>query len=122
MEGRTYRARGCEAATERLAKLLCHRWHCGGNADGLDVRGHHLDGTAPVAPVVVMEPHEGLQHLQRGAFWCRAADRRASQRTLAGTLDCCFAARPGWSRGGELRPHRALGGASPSGGLSTGAL
>ena len=32
------------------------------------------------------------------------------------------AARPGWSRGGELRPHRALGGASPSGGLSTGAL
>ena len=32
------------------------------------------------------------------------------------------AARPGWSGGGKLRPHRALGGASPSGGLSTGAL
>src|SRR5258707_391537 len=108
--------------TCRLAKLLRHRWHRGGNANGLDVRGHPLDGTAPGAPVVVMEPCEGLQHLHHGAFWYRAADRRASERTLAGPLDGCFAAGPGWSGGGELRPHRALGGGSPSGGLSTGAL
>ncbi len=99
MEGGIHYLRSSAGPTCRLAKLLRHRWHRGGHADGLDVRGHHLDGTAPGAPVVVMEPCEGLQHLHGGAFWYRAADRRASERTLAGTLDGCFAARPGWSGG-----------------------
>src|SRR6266487_5653724 len=42
MEGRTYRARGCEAATERLAKLLCHRWLRVCGAYRLDVCGSYL--------------------------------------------------------------------------------
>jgi hypothetical protein len=67
-----------------------------------------------------VERGSSLQHLQRHAFWHRAADRRDSQRTLAGALDCYIPDRPFWSRGGELRPHHALGGAPPAGGLLVG--
>jgi hypothetical protein len=104
----------CQAgATLALIKLLRHHRHRCGDADGLDVRSHHLDRAVPGASVVAQERDCGLQHAQRRAFWRRAAGCRAAQLTLAGALAGWPAARPCGSRRSDLYHQRALAGKPP---------
>jgi len=67
-----------------VVKLLRHRRHRSGHADGLAVRGHHL--ARADTHIVTQEPYYGLHHVQRLPFWRRAPGRCDSQRTLAGAL------------------------------------
>src|SRR5216683_4402616 len=118
--GRIHDARGWGVVPDHLAKLLHHhRLRCG-DADGIDIRGDDLDCGGAGARVVAEWGDCSIQHAQRRAFLPRAAGRRDSQRTLAGTLECWSAAGPLGSRGDDLRGHRAPAG-TPSDGLSTGA-
>jgi hypothetical protein len=74
-----------------VAKLLRHRRHGSGHADGLDVRSHNLDRAD--TNIVIQEPCYGLHHIQRLPFWRRAPGRWDSERTLAGALACCLVLR-----------------------------
>src|SRR5713226_8773434 len=97
--GRIHYARGWGVVPEHLAKLLRpHRHRCG-DADGLDIRGDDLDCGGAGARVVAEGGDCSIQHAQRRAFLPRAAGRRDTQRTLAGTLECWSAAGPLGSRG-----------------------
>jgi hypothetical protein len=100
-----------------LAKLLRHHRLLCCDADGIDVRGDHLDRGDSGAKGEWGAC--GIQHTNSPAFSRRAPRRSDSQRAVAGALACWPSARPHLSRGGDLRRHRATAGA-PADGLSTG--
>src|SRR6266568_2959612 len=112
-----HHARGCGVAASHLGKLLRHhRLLCRG-ADGIDVRGDHLDRGGSGAKVEWDAC--GIRHANRRTFLCRAAGRRDSQRAVARALACWPYAGSLWSRGRDIRRHRGTAG-TPSDGLPTG--
>src|SRR6266571_9055777 len=103
-EGSIHYARGWGVVPDHLAKLLRHhRLRCG-DADGIDVRGDHLDHGDSGAKVEWDD--WGIQHANRRAFWRRAPRRRASQRAVASALECWPAARPLRPIWGDVCYHR----------------
>src|SRR5207245_5348479 len=87
LEGRIHHARGCAVAACHLAKLLRpHRHRCG-DADGLDVRGDHLERRGAGARVVGEWGAWSIDHTKRRAFLRRAPGGRDSQCALAGALE-----------------------------------
>src|SRR5438132_2032411 len=117
IEGRIHHARGNAVAACHVAKLLRHRRHRSGDADGLAVRGDHFDSRGGAK---VERGAWSIHHTKHRAFWRYAPGRCDSQCAMAGALEYWSAAGSFGSRGGNLRPHCAPAG-TPSGGLSPGA-